>query len=581
MKQTKWLLLVLTLVLSMFLAACSGDSNETSENGDESEETTEEEEEGTDSDETDGGNDDGGDADSEGPSGEQVLNLTEGSEIPTMDPSMATDAVAFQVLGSTMEGLYRLGEDAQIKPGIAKDHTISDDALTWTFELREDATWSNDDPVTAHDFVYAWKRAVDPETGSEYGPYMMGGVVKNAKAINNGDAPLEDLGVKAVDDYTFEVTLEKPIPYFESLTAFGTFLPINKAAVEEYGEDFALEAENIHYNGPFILSEWDHGEGWTLTKNPDYWDADTVSLEEINYSVVKDVATGVNLYKTGDIDATGLSAEFVDEFRNDEDFEVNPENVLFYFKYNQTGHEALANKNARRALSKGINKKGLVDVILNNGSLVATGDIPQEFAKHPETGEDFRDINGDFLTFDKEAAAEAWEKAKEELGQDEITLELLGGDSETAKNMSEYFKNQWESNLDGLSVEIKQVPFQERLRLDTDMEYQIQVSGWGPDYLDPNTFLNMWLEDGGNNKMGYHNPEYDALIEKANNELAQKPVERFETFLEAEEILMEDAAIGPLYQRATSSVWKPYVKNVIRNPMGPDFSFKWAYIDKE
>ncbi|QHE51456.1 peptide ABC transporter substrate-binding protein [Pontibacillus sp. HMF3514] len=580
MKQTKWLLLVLTLVLSMFLAACSGGDSENAGEGDGNGETeTGENNEGEDT-EGNGNEGDGEETKSDGPNGEQVLNLTEGADIPTLDPSMATDAVAFQVLGSTMEGLYRLGENAQIKPGIAKDHEVSEDALTWTFNLREDATWSNGDPVVASDFVYAWKRAVDPETGSEYGPYMMGGVIKNATAINKGEMELDKLGVEAVDETTLKVTLEKPIPYFESLTAFGTFLPINKKAVEEFGEDFALEAGNIYYNGPFVLSEWNHGEGWTFKKNSDYWDADAVSLEQINFKVVKDVATSVNLYETDKVDATGLSAEFVDEYRNNPNFEINPQNVLFYFKYNQEHHEALANTNARKALTMAIDKNGLVNVILNNGSLVATGDIPQDFVTHPETGEDFRDINGDFLTYDKEKAQELWKKAKEELGKDELTIELLAGDSETGKNMNAYFKNQWESNLEGLTIELKQVPFKERLRLDTNMEYDIQFSGWGPDYLDPNTFLNMWVTGGGNNKMGYSNEEYDALIEKANTEYATQPVKRFETFLEAEKVLMNDAAIGPLYQRASASVWKPYVKDVIRNPMGPDFTFKWAYINK-
>jgi len=227
-----------------------------------------------------------------------------------------------------------------------------------------------------------------------------------------------------------------------------------------------------------------------------------------------------------------------------------------------------------------INKENLVNVILNNGSLVAEGDIPKDFVNHPETGEGFREINGKFLGHDKEKAAELWKKAKEELGQEELTVELLAGDSETGKNMNAYFKNQWETKLDGLTVTLKQVPFKERLRLDKEMQYDIQFSGWGPDYIDPNTFLNMWVTGGGNNKMGYSNEEYDALIEKANTEYATQPVKRFETFLEAEKMLMEDAAIGPLYQRASASVWQPYVKGVIRNPMGPDFTFKWASIEK-
>ena len=496
-----------------------------------------------------------------------------------MDASLATDAVAFQWLGSTMDGLYRLGEDAQAVPGIAMDHEVSEDALTWTFNLREDATWSNGDPVTANDFVYAWQRAVNPDVGSEYGPYMMGGVIKNATAIADGEMPIEELGVTATGDYTLEVQLEKPIPYFESLTTFGTFLPLNQAFVEEQGDQYALEADTLLSNGPFVMTEWNHGEGWKLEKNEDYWDAENVQLQEINVSVVKDTATGVNLYETGEVDRAGLSAEFVDQYRTSDEFRVEEEPVLFYIKMNQEGNEILANVNARKAIQMVIDRQSMVDVILNNGSIPGVGDIPQNFVTHPETGEDFRELNGDLVETNVEEAQQLWATAKEELGMDTAELNYLGGDSEVAKNLDAYIKDQLEQ-LEGLTVNVQSVPFQERLARDTSMEYELQNSGWGPDYIDPNTFLNMWVTDGANNKTGYSNEEYDSMIERANNELAQEPVERFELFLEAEKkLIQEDAVIAPLYQRASAQVWKPYVKGVIINPMGPDYNYKNAYIE--
>ncbi|UFU00566.1 peptide ABC transporter substrate-binding protein [Radiobacillus kanasensis] len=569
MKKSNWLLLVLALVLSMFLAACStgGDS------------------EGSEGSDSEGGE---GTAEEGGESTEQVLNLINGDEIPSMDPSMATDTYAFEFLGATMEGLYRLGEGGKPVPGIAKDHTVSDDALTWTFNLRDDAVWSNGDPVTANDFVYAWQRAVDPATGSEYGPYMMGGVIKNATAVNKGEVPVDQLGVTAKDDHTLVVELEKPVPYFESLTTFGTFLPLNQAFVEEQGDAFATDMDKLVYNGPFKFTEWNPGDGdWTLEKNPDYWDAETVKLEKMNFKVVKDTATGINAYETGEVDRAGLSADFVDQYSTHEDYKIQEETTVFWLKFNQVWKDgpsngALANENIRRAISMAFDKQALAETILNNGSIPATGVVPLNFAPHPETGEDFRKINGDLVTSDVEAAKEAWQKGLEELGVDSLTVEFLGDDSDTAKNMNAYLKNQLETNLEGLTVELKEVPFEQRLDLDTNMTYEIEFAGWGPDYLDPNTWLNLWETGGGNNMMGYSNPEYDALLKKANNELALKPVERFETFLEMEKILLEeDAAVAPVYQRARALLVKPYVKGILKNPFGPDYEYKWAYKGEE
>lgn len=567
--KLRWsLLIAFGLAISLFLAACSGGSGEGS--GSEGEDQTDETEESDDTGETDVAE------------GEQELNFINGDTIPSMDPSMATDEYGFQFLGASMEGLYRLDENAEPTEGIATDHEVSEDGLTWTFTLREDAEWSNGDPVTAHDFVYAWQRAVDPDTGSEYGPFMLGDVIKNANEVNAGDVDVEDLGVEADGDYTLVVELEEPIAYFESLTTFGTFLPLNEEFVEEQGDDFATSTDTLLFNGPFILDNWTStAQEWDLVKNEDYWDADTVQLEKMNHVVVKDPQTQVNLYETGDVDRATISSDLVDQYASHEDYVVTPETSVFYLKLNQTRNEALANENIRAAISRAFDKEALVNEILNNGSIVANGMIPADFAPLPDSGEDFREASGDLMTYDLDEAEEYWEKGLEELGTDSVELELLGGDTETAKVMDEYLANQLSTNLPGLEITLKSVPFEQRLDLDTSMDYDIQNAGWGPDYLDPYTFLSLWVTDGGNNMMGYSNEEYDKLLEETLTTKATDNEARYENFLEAEKILFEDAAIAPIYQSAKAQLISPKIQGVFVNPFGATYEYKWASVGSE
>jgi oligopeptide transport system substrate-binding protein len=560
MRTKKWsILLVAVLVVSMVLAACGGGKDEGSTKNSSGEDAAKSE--------------------------EQVLNFINGDYIPSMDPSKVTDEYGFQFVGATMEGLYRLGEDGEIKEGIAKgEPEVSEDGLTWTFKLREDAKWSNGDPVTAHDFVYSWQRAVKPETKSEYGPYMMAGVIKNADEISKGELPVEELGVKAIDDYTLEVQLANPTPYFESLTTFGTFMPLNQKFVEEHGENFATSEATLLFNGPFKLDIKDDNQNitqaneWKLVKNEDYWDADTVQLEEINFVVSKDPQTNVNLYNEGDIDRADLSADLVDQYISHDDYRIVPQASVFYLKMNQErkGEQTpLANKNIRNAINNAIDREALVNV-LNNGSIAATGLIPKDFVTVPGGG-DFREENGDFAAYDKDTALEAWNKGLEELGVDSIELELLTDDAEGAtKTFNENLAHQLETNLPGLKVNIKPVPFKNRLQLDTDQDYELQVAGWGPDYLDPFTFLSLFVTDGGNNKMGYSNAEYDQLISETQTTTDQE--QRYQKFLEAEKILLEESGIAPLYQRARSQLHSPKIQGEIINKFGATYEWKWAYV---
>jgi oligopeptide transport system substrate-binding protein len=553
-KKYAWLL-ALSLVLSMFLAACSGGGDK--ETADDSKDTA------------------------DAPKVEQTLNFINGDTIPSMDPSLGTDEYAFQFLGATMEGLYRLDEKGQVSEGIATKHEVSEDGKTWTFTLREDAKWSNGDPVTANDFVYAWQRAVDPATGSEYGPYMMGGVIKNATAVNKGEVPVDQLGVKADGDFTLVVELENATPYFESLTTFGTFLPLNQKFVEEKADTFATSADTLLSNGPFKFASWTStAQEWELVKNDTYWDAKTVKLEKMTYVVVKESQTAVDLYEKGEVDRAGLSSDLVDQYSTHDDYTVEPDTSVFYIKMNQTRNKALANVNVRNAIARAFDKQALVDEILNNGSIVANGLVPKDFVPTPD-GKDFREVSGDLMKYDLDEAKKYWEKALAELGTDSVEIEFLGGDNEVSKMMNQYLANQLSTNLPGLKVTLKEVPFEQRLELDTAMDYDMQFAGWGPDFLDPYTFMNLWLTDGGNNQMGYSNPEYDKLVNETATTLALDPEARIDNFLKAEKVLFEDAAIAPVYQRAGALLVSPKVQGVFTNLFGATYEYKWASVGAE
>lgn len=557
MKKSKlvWLL-SLVLVLSVFLAACGG--------GDKKDDNT-------------------SDKKTSKLDAKQELNLIETAEIPTADSALVTDTVGFTVLNNVNEGLYRLNKDNVAEPAIAEgEPKVSEDGTVYTFKLR-DAKWSDGSAVTANDFEFAWKRAIDPKTGSEYGPYMMNGVIKNAEKIATGKAKPDALGVKAVDEKTLEVTLEKPIPYFLSLMAFGTFLPQKEEFVKAKGKQYAKNSDNLLYNGPFVLTDWDGtGLTWKYKKNENYWDKDSVKLDTINVDVVKETSTAVNLYNSGEKDRAGLSGEFATQYANDKNLVKTEEATVFYLKLNQKRlgktDTPLANLNIRKAIAQAFNKEELTTNVLANGSEPANYLVPKNFT-FDENKKDFRDVNGDMNKFDAAAAKSSWEKGLKELGVKKVELEFLGDDSDLSKKMDEYMKNQLEKNLPGLTIKLKEVPFQNRIDLDTKQDYDIQFAGWGPDYQDPLTFISLWTSDSAQNKMSYNSKEYDKLVKDASTTYANDPAKRWQALADAEKLVVgTDAAIAPVYQRTRIALQQPYVKDLVIHNFGADYSYKWAYI---
>lgn len=561
MKKSKFsLLLVLTLVLSMFLAACSGGNKEDEATPDNDSEAT-----GSELAEN------------------QEITVLESAEIPSMDSVLAEDTVGFTMINNVNEGLYRLDQEQNPIPALSDgEPTVSEDGTVYTFKLRE-AKWSNGDAVTANDFVYAWQRALLPDSASFYGPYIMTGVIKNADKVKAGEVDPSELGIKALSDTELEVTLEKPVPYFTALMAFPTFYPQNQKFVEEKGADFAKNAENLIFNGPFKMTKWDGvaATEWTLEKNEEYWDAENVTLTKINYNTSKDPQAAANAFEAGQADVTPKlsTPAVISQYEGDSRLVTWLEPTEFWLKFNQE-NEALANKNIRFALSLAFDKDALVNDILQNGSLAANYAVPADFVKHPETGEDFREANGDLNAFDAEKAKEYWEKGLAELGVESLELNFLGGDTETSKTVDAFLKDQLQNNLPGLTINLESVPFSVRLDREDTQNYDILHAGWGPDYPDAMTYSDLWLTGGGHNKMSFSNAKYDELVKSAQTELADKPAERFEALQEAEKVLFEDAALAGTYQRASNLLVNEKLEGFTYHIFGPEYSWKFAKLNK-
>jgi len=503
---------------------------------------------------------------------DQVLNLIGNDELPGLDSSTATDAESFNVLGNVMEGLLTLGKDDVVEPGIAEGKPeVSADKTVYTFHLR-DAKWSNGDPVTAHDFEYAWKRGADPKTASQYAS-MFTYLKNGADVISGKNKDVNSLGVKATDDKTLVVTLEKPVPYFESLVTFPTFYPLNQKYVESQGKNYALEAGNLIFDGPFKLSKWNHNVSYTLEKNDNYWDAKDVKLKTINFNIVKDVSATVNLYTTGKVDRVILSSEFVDKFRTNKDFGTYGTPTTFFLRLNEKRNPALKNVNIRKALTYAFKREDITNGILNNGSKPIGGIVPANFVQ--ANGSDFHQANGDLVSYDKAKATQYWQQGLKELGKKNLTLELLGVDDDTNKKIEEYLQGAFTSALPGLTINLKQVPFKQKLDNETKQDYDISLGGWGPDYLDATTFLNMFESKSEFNEMSFNDAKYDDLMNKANKDYLTDIPKRDQALLDAEKILIQDdAAVIPLYQRSRAYLMQHKVTGLIIHNIGPDYTLK-------
>lgn len=491
-----------------------------------------------------------------------VIDLrTEPAELNSI---LTTDVPSSDILRMTMASLYRLDENDTPQPDLAESTTVSEDGCTYTIKLRQDAKWTNGEPVTANDFVFSLQTICSKEAASGYAFIAYDNILNGAEVYEGTKDPSE-LGVKALDDYTLEITFTNPIPYAEHLMAFASYYPINQKAYEEIGADqYGDEADKIVTNGAYTISEWVHNDHITLTANEDFYDPDRCAVKNVKFVMLNDSNARMNAFQGGQIDCINLTGDQIEQAKS---LGITVENYVdngnWYFQFNtQRSEVGLDNANIRLALGLAIDAQSLCDNILKDGSVPATGLVPTTIAG--ANGGKYREAAGDFVGYDPEAAKAAFEKGLEETGLTaaDVKLSLLCDDSDGAQKTAQFFQAQWKEVL-GIDVEITPQQFKSRLASMDSGDFDIVYAGWAPDYNDAMTYLDMFMTGNGNNYGKYENPEYDELLKQAQSE--QDAEKRQQLMAQAEELVTKtDAAVYPVYFSSCSYAVSDKVQGMTR-----------------
>lgn len=493
-----------------------------------------------------------------------------GDVIPSMDPSKSTDIISGQALQNTMEGLY-VYKGNKLSPAMAKAVVKpTNNGLTYTYTLR-DAKWSNGDDVTAADFVYGWRRSVDPATKSEYA-YLLSGV-QNADDIIAGKKDPSTLGVAATGKHTFTVTLDRAIPYFNTMMSSAVFYPQNEAFVKKEGKRFGTTATATLANGPYKLSGWDGtNNSWTFTKNKAYWNAKAVQITTLNTKVVKDSNAALNLYNSGKLDDATLTGQQAASAKTNKDYKGRKEMSTFYMEMNQEKIPAFKNAKVRQAFSMAINRSEFIKQVMKDGSIPSTGLTPQGLMTDPEdTESDFNQAAAkgvsQYTSYNLAEAKRLATEGMKEAGVSSLNLTLLGDDTSASKLVAEYLQSAFEK-LPNVKVTIQSVPFKTRLSKSNNGDFDLVVSGWAADFPDAISFLDLFTTGTSYNRGKWSNADYDKLIEASKTTDANDAEARYNDLLQAQQLLTREAGVIPIYQRVASHLTNPAGQNILYGPNG-------------
>ena len=513
--------------------------------------------------------------------GSGTLNIMLETPVESLDPQLATDGTSFEVIADYTDGLMQMDADGAAVPACAESYEVSEDGTTYTFHIREDAVWSNGDPVTANDFVFAWQRAVDPANASEYS-YMLSdiGQIVNAAEIIAGEKDVSELGVTAVDDKTLEVQLNVPVSYFLSLMYFPTYYPVNQAFFESCGDTFATSPETTLSNGAFVLTSYEPAAtAFELVKNEDYYDADKIQLAGLNYQVIQDSQQALMSYQNGDLDTTLLNGEQVDQVKDDPEFTSVGAGYLWYISPNIKEVPELANLNLRLAMTFALDRDSICNDVLKDGCAPTYTAVPPEFAAGPD-GSDFsadQTMFADACAYDPDKALEYYEAAKTELSQDTFTFDMVVDADDAPQKVAQVVKEQLETTLPGMTINLTIEPKKQRVEDMQNGNFQLGLTRWGPDYADPMTYLGMWVTDNSNNYGFWSNADYDAIIaECTTGDLCTDPEGRWSALYDAEKIVMDEAVIFPLYTQCNAEMVSSAVSGIEFHPVALNRVYKNA-----
>ena len=491
----------------------------------------------------------------------KTISLNAGMEPTGLNTLTSTYAIEFSLFEHMYENLVTLDDDDNTVPGAAESWDYDEDTLTYTFHLRKDGVWTNGDPVTAKDFEFAWSQALNPEVASDYAYFLY--FIKNAEKYFNGEVTWDEVGVKVVDDYTLEVTMEQPTPYALFLFSFGTLAPINQRFYEAVGADlYSTEAQYFCTNGPFALTEWSHNDKIVMQKNDAWHGAADVEVEEIDWKIITDANAALSSFLAGDLDMVGLgTGELIKQATAaGATIQSYTDGTSFYIYFNNND-QYLSNVNLRRALFIAIDEQKEIDTVWQNDNEPMTSFTAPGVSA--TDGTSFAGKVGELYapSRDQEKAKEYLATALSELGctVDELSahLSINCGDSATSIAEASFYQEQWRQVL-GIEVTVNSMITKQGSQNRKTGNYVMSVTGWGPDYNDPNTFLDLWVTDGGNNQTGFSNERYDELIDLASKETDLEKRESY--FIECEQIIADQLPIGPAFWRASSYACSDKIK---------------------
>jgi oligopeptide transport system substrate-binding protein len=506
---------------------------------------------------------------------EGTLHWGNGTEPQSLDPHIATGVPEHHIISSLMEGLvHKDGETLEPRPGVAKSWDISADGRVYTFYLRQDARWSNGDLHNAHDYVWSWWRALQPALGNLYA-YMYFPIA-NAKAYYDGEiSDFSQVGVKALDDYVLQVTLTEPIPYFLQLLDHYSTYPVHRATIEKFGTAdqrgtrWTFEG-NIVGNGAFQLKEWKINRRITVERNPHYWNAENVRLNQVVFYPTENVTTEERMFRAGQLHYSGIPSDKIQAYSQSDDpsLRIQPYLGVYFYRLN-VDKPQLSDKRVRRALGMTINRDQLVSQITKGGQIPAYAITPPgTMGYYPESD----------LTFDPEGAKKLLAEAGYPNGEGFPTTEILYNTSEGHRKIAVALQQMWKKHL---NIDVVLLNQEWKVYLDTvsNHHYEIARAGWIGDYVDPNNFLDMFLCNGGNNRTRWCNPEYDQII------LQQVPKakthqQRLELFQKAETILLDEMPVIPIYIYTSNNLVHSTVKNFGRNILN-QANYREMYLESE
>ncbi len=495
-----------------------------------------------------------------GQSKQMVFRMNNGTEPQTLDPAIMTGVPEFRIAMQIYEGLTAYHPQTLAPmPGVAQKWTISKDGLVYTFYLRKNAKWSDNTPIDAQTFRYSWLRALAPETAAEYAYQLW--YIKNAENYTNGKAKAEDVGIKVKDKYTLQVTLENPTPFFISLMSFQTYMPVPKHVIDKVGNEKWYLKDNIVCNGPFKLTEWYPNDHIVLVKNDKYWDASKVKLSKVIIYANEDNHTSLAQFEAGELEyQEGIPTELMEKWKTKPEYHAAAYLGTYYYRVNvdpqKQTNKALLDVRVRKALYLTINRKYLIENILKAGQIPAYSFVPPNMPG-------YKGFEGPKENI--EEAKKLLAEAGYPNGKDFPPITIFYNTSEGHKKIAEAIQQMWKQAL-GIEVLLENQEWKVYLDRQQKIDYQVSRAGWIGDYVDPNTFLDMWVTNGGNNQTGWSNKKYDELIDKA--KIEQNPKKRMAIFYEAEKILMNELPILPIYFYVNIFTLQTYVQGFYENILG-------------